>query len=258
MLRLDFFSGRKAQPIADDSPWEVIDLSNLPQHIAVIMDGNGRWAVSRKLPRTAGHRAGMSALKELVTTCGELGIQILTVYAFSTENWKRPVDEVGYLMHLLVEYMEKELAELHRKGVQVRAIGELAELPHAAQKALNKAEQVTRKNTGLKFNIALNYGGRREILQALRQIVQKVKAGEVDLEQIDEALFSHCLYTAGLPDPDLVIRPSGEQRLSNFLLWQCAYAEFWTSTVMWPDFRKQHLLEAIRDYQKRNRRYGGL
>ncbi|MGI6648231.1 MAG: isoprenyl transferase [Bacillota bacterium] len=259
MAGFDSFLNRKFRVKRAKDKWESqIDHNHLPQHIAVIMDGNGRWATLRGLPRYAGHRAGMSALKELVTICGELGIQVLTVYAFSTENWKRPAEEVSFLMNLLVEYMERELAELHHKGVQVRALGELAELPLLAQQALNKAENVTHGNQGMKFNIALNYGGRREILKAVHQIAQQVLAGEIKLEQINEELVSCFLYTRDLPDPDLVIRPSGEQRLSNFLLWQSAYSEFWTSSVLWPDFRKHHLFEAIVDYQKRHRRYGGL
>jgi len=256
---LDFLWRRKPKEARSGDDYKPqIDLKHLPQHIAVIMDGNGRWAQSRGLPRTAGHRAGMSSLKELVNACGELGIKVLTVYAFSTENWKRPTDEVGFLMNLLVEYMGKELAELHQKGVVVRSVGEIAELPLPAQDALTKAEKVTSRNEGLKLNIALNYGGRREIINAVSQIAQKITAGTINPDDINEELFSRFLYTQGLPDPDLVIRPSGEQRLSNFLLWQSAYSEFWTSAVLWPDFREQHLFEAIVEYQKRNRRYGGL
>jgi undecaprenyl diphosphate synthase len=259
MAGLDFLWRRKSKKKGSEDEWKSqIDFKHLPQHIAVIMDGNGRWATSRGLPRTAGHRAGMSSLKEIVNTCGELGIKVLTVYAFSTENWKRPSDEVGFLMNLLVEYIEKELAELHQKGVQVRSVGETSELPVPAQNALNRAIKVTSCNEGLKLNIALNYGGRKEILYAVRKIAQKIKDGALNLDEVNEEAFSCFLYTQGLPDPDLVIRPSGEQRLSNFLLWQSAYSEFWTSTVLWPDFRDQHLFEAIVVYQKRNRRYGGL
>ena len=259
MSGLNFLWRRQPKVVQSAEDYEAqLNLQQLPEHIAVIMDGNGRWATLRGLPRTAGHRAGMTALKELVNTCGEIGIKVLTVYAFSTENWKRPSDEVSFLMNLLVEYMEKELAELHQKGVLVRAVGEVSELPGAAQKALLQAEKVTAQNKGLKFNIALNYGGRREIICAVRQIAQKVSEGKLNPAEIDEAMFNRFLYTQDLPDPDLVIRPSGEQRLSNFLLWQSAYAEFLTSSVLWPDFRKQHLFEALVEYQKRNRRYGGL
>ncbi len=259
MSGLNFLWRRKPKAVQSAADYETqLNLQQLPEHIAVIMDGNGRWATLRGLPRTAGHRAGMTALKELVNTCGEIGIKVLTVYAFSTENWKRPSEEVSFLMNLLVEYMDRELKELHQKGVLVRAVGEVSELPGAAQKALLQAEKVTAQNKGLKFNIALNYGGRREIICAVRKVAQEISAGTLKPAEIDEAMFSRFLYTHDLPDPDLVIRPSGEQRLSNFLLWQSAYAEFLTSSVLWPDFRKQHLFEALVEYQKRNRRYGGL
>lgn len=259
MAGLDCLSGRNKQlERLENNCNSVIDAKYLPRHVAVIMDGNGRWAVSRGLPRTAGHRAGMAALKELVNTCGELGIQILTVYAFSTENWKRPTEEVDFLMNLLVEYAEKELEELHEKGVKIEAIGEISKLPLFAQLALERVEEVTRENTGLRLNIALNYGGRRDIIQAVHKIIDRVLIGEIKKEQVNEEMLNLYLYTHGMPDPDLVIRPSGEQRLSNFLLWQSAYSEFWTCDVLWPDFRKEHLLQALVDFQRRNRRYGGL
>ncbi|NPV25956.1 MAG: isoprenyl transferase [Firmicutes bacterium] len=230
----------------------------LPRHIAIIMDGNGRWARARGLPRLAGHRVGVESLKEIVRTCGELGIAVLTVYAFSTENWKRPSEEVNGLMDLLVEYVQKELAELHQQGVKVRTIGDISRLPVSAQAELNRAKEQTKNNQGLVLNIALNYGGRLEILDAVHQIAYRVKMGELAIDDIDEAFFASQLDTAGLPDPDLLIRTSGEMRVSNFMLWQIAYTEIWVSPVMWPDFRKHHLLQAIIDYQERDRRYGGI
>jgi len=235
-----------------------IDPANLPRHIAVIMDGNGRWATARRLPRTAGHRAGMSALKELVNACGELGIPVLTVFAFSTENWKRPAEEVNFLMDLLVEYINRELDELNSKGVKIRLLGEMETLPARVQEEIRRAIETTSKNKKLILNVALNYGGRREIILAAQKIGQKIREGTLEPENIDEELFNNFLYTDRLPDPDLVIRPSGEMRISNFLLWQIAYAELWFSKVLWPDFKKEHLLEAIAEYQKRHRRFGGL
>lgn len=235
-----------------------ISRQNLPRHIAIIMDGNGRWAKSRGLPRALGHRAGVESLREIVETCAELGIQYLTVYAFSTENWKRPQQEVNTLMNLLTEYLQKELAELHRKNVRINPIGRINELPEQAQSELARAVRVTQANQGIILNLALNYGGRAEIVDMVRSICHKMTHGEIKLDDINEQLVEANLYTGNIPDPDLLIRPSGELRVSNFLLWQIAYAELWVTNVNWPEFRKQHLYQALQDYQTRERRFGGI
>lgn len=230
----------------------------LPLHIAIIMDGNGRWAKKRGLPRAAGHRAGMEAFKKTIISCIEVGIKYLTVYAFSTENWKRPQEEVNFLMSLLVEYIEKELNELDKNGVRVHTIGNLTDLPSLAQQQINKAVKKTAGNNKLYLQIALNYGGRAEILQAVRQIGEDIESGKMTVGNINEQVFARYLYTNGIPDPDLLIRTSGELRISNFLLWQLAYTEFCSPDVLWPDFTAQHLYKAIYEYQNRDRRYGGL
>ncbi|NLW24724.1 MAG: isoprenyl transferase [Clostridia bacterium] len=230
----------------------------LPQHIAIIMDGNGRWAQKKGLPRAAGHRAGVEALKRIVEFCGEINIPYLTVYAFSTENWKRPQEEIDTLMNLMVEYIQKEINILVKKGVRVNPIGNLEELPSFTYEYILKAATSTKNNDKLILNVALNYGGRREITRAVQNIARLVQSGEISLKQINEQLIAEHLYTKGQPDPDLMIRPSGEMRLSNFLLWQVAYTELWVTDIMWPDFKPEHLVEAIYEYQRRNRRYGGL
>ncbi|HEX3016021.1 MAG TPA: isoprenyl transferase [Desulfobacteria bacterium] len=230
----------------------------LPKHIAIIMDGNGRWAKKRGLPRSLGHRAGVETLRTTVTSCSNLGIKVLTVYAFSTENWKRPAEEVDILMNLLVEYLQKEIRELHKNNVLVRAIGNLAELPKTAQTELENAKKLTGNNTGLILNLALNYGGRVEILTATRKIATLVNQGMLRIEDIDEEVFRRFLYTAGLPDPDLLIRTSGEMRVSNYLLWQLAYSEMYVTDTLWPDFNKIELFKALVAYQQRDRRFGGL
>jgi len=235
-----------------------VDAGRLPRHIAIIMDGNGRWASRRGLPRTFGHRAGVESLRQVVELCAELGIQVLTVFAFSTENWKRPQEEVNVLMDLLVEYLHREAQELERNGIRVHAIGRLDELPPPARGAVYEIMERTAKNERMVLNLALNYGGRTELVDAARRLAADVLAGTLRVEDIDESRMAGALYTAGLPDPDLVIRPSGEMRISNFLLWQVAYAELWVTPVLWPDFRRVHLLEAILDYQRRERRFGGL
>lgn len=235
-----------------------VDIGNLPVHIAIIMDGNGRWATRRGLPRAMGHRIGVESLRDIVKTCSSLGVRHLTVYAFSTENWKRPAEEVNILMDLLVEYLKKEIIELHKNNVKIKAIGRINELPVKAKEALYDAEKNTSNNTGLNLNLALNYGGRNEIVEAVKRIGIDIGADRLKPEDVDEDVISRYLYTAGIPDPDLLIRPSGEMRISNFLLWQAAYAEFWYSPVLWPDFRAVHVLEAIVDYQRRQRRFGGL
>jgi undecaprenyl diphosphate synthase len=255
-----FLRARKAKNT--EASWEELykslDTSNLPVHVAIIMDGNGRWATRRGLPRAIGHRAGVESLREIVKACSALGVKFLTVYAFSTENWKRPVAEINVLMDLLVEYLNREIQELHQNNVKVRTIGNIGELPEKAQKALRDAQEHTSENQGLVLSLALNYGGRNEIVEAVRQIGTDVSAAKLRPGDIDEKIISKYLYTSGMPDPDLLIRPSGELRISNFMLWQVAYAEFWYSPVLWPDFRKNHLLEAIVDYQNRQRRFGGL
>ncbi|WP_418790199.1 isoprenyl transferase [Phosphitispora sp. TUW77] len=238
--------------------YKSLDSDKLPVHIAIIMDGNGRWATQRGLPRALGHRAGVDSLRDIVRTCSALGVGFLTVYAFSTENWKRPAEEVATLMDLLAEYLYKELNELNKNNVRVKTIGRIDELPVKSREALAMAEKETLRNTGLTLNLALNYGGRNEITEAVKQIGRDASAGKLNPDEIDENIISGYLYTAGIPDPDLLIRPSGEKRISNFLLWQVAYAEFWYSPVLWPDFRKEHLLEALVDYQNRQRRFGGL
>lgn len=235
-----------------------IDRANLPRHIAIIMDGNGRWAKKRGLPRTMGHRAGVEALREVVQSCSRLKIEVLTVYAFSTENWKRPKDEVSVLMSLLTDYLRKELAELDENNVKIQTIGLIEHLPREAQNELLNAQEKTKNNKGLILNLALNYGGRNEILCAVKRIGDDLKKGKLDIEDIDEKRFSTYLFTAGLPDPDLLIRTSGEMRISNFLLWQLAYTEIVVIEEYWPNFNELKLLEAIKAYQQRDRRFGGL
>jgi len=235
-----------------------LDPARLPVHVAIIMDGNGRWAQARGLPRALGHRTGVETLRNIVKLCLELRIKILTVFAFSTENWKRPQEEIKILMDLLCEYIQKELNDLHRKHIQIRAIGHIFELPPRAQKELARAQEVTSQNNELILNIALNYGGRLEIVDAARNLALRVKNGELDPAEINEFIFKKYLYTADLPDPDLLIRPAGELRISNFLLWQMAYTEFWSTPVFWPDFRPAHFLQALISFQHRKRRFGGL
>ena len=239
-------------------PDHALDKSQLPRHIAIIMDGNGRWAKERGLPRVAGHRAGVEALRNVISTCSNLGIEVLTLYAFSTENWKRPQEEVDALMKLLVEYLRAELNEMHQNGVRIRAIGRTKELPLFDQQEIERAEQLTRDNRGLKVNMALNYGGRQELADAAQAIARKVKAGELRPESITPEVVSQHLYTTGYPDPDLLIRTGGETRLSNFLLWQVAYAELWVTSTYWPDFTPAHLRRALAEYATRERRFGGI
>ena len=229
-----------------------------PQHIAIIMDGNGRWAKSRGLPRIAGHRRGADAVRKVIRGAGELGIPVLTLFAFSTENWTRPADEVSDLMGLLRHYLRNELEELGRNGARLRVIGDRDRLAKDIQKDISDAETRTRANTRIDVNICINYGARDEILRATRNLARKVAAGELAVEKIDEATFERELLTAGVPDPDLLIRTSGEQRISNFLLWQCAYAELVFVDTLWPDFGKEHLEKAIAEFRKRERRYGGV
>ncbi|HNU80385.1 MAG TPA: isoprenyl transferase [Bacillota bacterium] len=235
-----------------------IDKGKLPVHIAIIMDGNGRWAQKKGLPRVMGHKAGMEALKKTVKSCSNLGIKILTVYAFSTENWNRPQDEVNYLMDLLVEYMRREVNALHKNKVKIKLLGEVDMLPDQTRTEIEEAIELTKNNEGLQFNIALNYGGRAEILRACRNLIKDLEAGNLDMDSADEKVFSSYLYTSNDPDPDLIIRTSGEQRISNFLLWQGAYSELLFVDRLWPDFDEAVLHSAILEYQNRNRRFGAL
>lgn len=221
------------------------------------MDGNGRWARARRLPRIAGHREGVKSVREVVRTCGEIGIEILTIYAFSAENWKRPRRQVNALMRLLQEFLKKELPRLNKNKVKLQAIGRLKELPLGVQGVLEKTMKSTAKNKGLLLNLALNYGGRSEIVDAARDLVNDVQKGIRKLEEVNEETFQEYLYTSGLPDPDLLIRTSGEYRLSNFLLYQISYSEILFTLVHWPDFKRKHFLEALLDYQGRERRFGG-
>ncbi|OPY59071.1 MAG: Isoprenyl transferase [Pelotomaculum sp. PtaU1.Bin035] len=237
---------------------KTIDKQRLPRHIAIIMDGNGRWAQKQGLPRAFGHRAGVESLRDIIKLCCELKIQILTVYAFSTENWKRPREEINVLMDLLVEYLKKEIQELCKNGVRINPIGRLGELPRPALDALSAAVKLSSDNNGLILNLALNYGGRTEIIDAIRAIATDVETGRLKAGQINNDTVAAHLYTAGQPDPDLLIRPSGDFRISNFLLWQLAYTEFWLTSTLWPDFRRIHLLRAMVDFQRRERRFGGL
>jgi undecaprenyl diphosphate synthase len=233
-----------------------IDSERLPKHIAIIMDGNGRWANKRALPRVFGHKAGMETLKEILRKCSDLGIEILTVYAFSTENWNRPTDEVSYLMNLLIEYMRKELNELNKNNVKVKILGDLSPLPKGTREEVEKAVSLTENNAGIQFNIALNYGSRAEIINACKEIAEDYKEGKITKEQITDDLISSYLFTSGDVEPDLIIRTSGEKRLSNFLLWQGAYSELVFVDEMWPDFNSKHLEKAIIEFQKRDRRFG--
>jgi undecaprenyl diphosphate synthase len=238
----------------DDALARAVDYSRLPAHIAIIMDGNGRWAAERHLPRVEGHRAGIESVRDAVETCARLGIEVLTLYAFSVENWKRPQSEVKTLMMLLKRYLRLELATLVRNNVRFEVIGRVEDLSADIQEELERGRAKTAHCSGMLFNIALNYGGRAEIVDAARRAL----ASGLRPEELDERRFAGFLYTAGQPDPDLLIRTSGEMRVSNFLLWQIAYAEIWVTDTYWPDFRRRHLLEAVLAYHKRDRRYGGI
>lgn len=234
-----------------------IDPDVLPRHIAVIMDGNRRWAKKRGLPAALGHKAGEKAFRSIVETCSDLGIAYLTAYAFSRENWKRSREEVGILMNLFEFYIREEKKYLLANNIRLNILGDCSELPPSLQKEFAAAERETADQTGLTLNLAVNYGSRSEIAAAARRIGRHMAEGALAEEQVDETLFETYLLTAGQPDPDLLIRTSGEQRLSNYLLWQCAYSELWFTDVYWPDFTPGHLLEALSDYQKRSRRFGG-
>lgn len=235
---------------------ESLDKQRVPAHVAIIMDGNGRWAAGRRLPRVAGHKAGAKAVREVVVAARALGVRFLTLYSFSTENWSRAAEEVSALMSLFVEVLQREIDELDSAGVRVRVIGDLDGMPSATAGAFRRAMARTADNGNLDLVLALNYGGRREIVDAARRLAADAADGSLDANSIDEDLFSANLYTAGIPDPDLLIRTSGELRVSNFLLWQVAYSEFWVTDVLWPDFSRDDFLEAIVSLQDRNRRFG--
>lgn len=228
----------------------------LPRHIGLIMDGNGRWAKGKGLPRVAGHNEGVNSVQEIVEVCGELGVEVLTIYTFSEENWKRPSWEVSTLMQLLVTTINKQIERLVRQNVQIRTLGRLNKLPEITQRAMRSAMKRTKNNTGLILNVALSYGGRQEITDAVKAIALDIKHGKLEPEDISTQSIADLLETAGQPDPDLIIRTGGEHRISNFLLWQIAYAEIYITQTAWPDFRKPHLVQAITDFILRERRYG--
>ena len=248
--------GRKSVPNKTDI--SDLDASAMPVHVACIMDGNGRWAKAKGLPRSAGHREGVERVKDIVRMSSDVGIQYLTLYAFSTENWKRPKSEVGVLMNLLIEYLRAEIEELHRNNVVLRTIGDISRLPEKARKEIEASKEKTEHNTGMTLNIALNYGSRAEIVTGVRQIAESAQNNEISISDIDETTISDNLYTVGQPDPDLVIRTSGETRISNFLLYQIAYAELMFLDIYWPDLTCSEYKKALIEYQNRNRRFGGL
>ncbi len=235
-----------------------IDMHNLPAHIAIIMDGNGRWAQARGKARTFGHQAGAETLKTIVRAANKLGIKAISAYAFSTENWKRPLAEVSFLMELISRYLASELEEFNANNVQVRFMGSRAGLPEAIRRQMDETIAATGSNTGQILNLAINYGSRREIVQAAQAVAAEVAAGRLQPADISEELLDRHMYTADLPAPDLLVRPGGDMRISNFMLWQIAYTEIWTTDVYWPDFTPANLLEAIREYQSRERRFGAL
>ena len=249
---LNIFKNKKQNLI------DKLDMNNLPLHIGIIMDGNGRWAKKRGLPRSAGHRMGAKVLEQITRDAGHLGIRYLTVYAFSTENWKRPQDEVDALMKLLSEYLDDYKRLIGDEDIRVKIIGSYDKLSDEIIAKIKNIEENTKNNSAITLNIALNYGGRDELVGAVKKISAMVKDGSLNKDDITEELISDNLYTNYMPDPDFIIRPSGEYRLSNFLLWQSAYSEFWYSDMLWPDFTKEDLIRAIIDYQNRNRRYGGV
>ena len=235
-----------------------LDMNNIPQHIAIIMDGNGRWAKAQGKVRTFGHQAGAETLKTIVRAADKLGVKVISAYAFSTENWKRPVTEVNFILELLSRYLTNEIEEFNENNVQVRFIGSRDGLPEIVKEKMDHAIEETRNNTGIILNLAINYGGQAEILHAVKTIAAEAAAGTLAVEDINNQVVEEHLYTSGLPAPDLLIRPGGDLRISNFLLWQIAYAEIWTTKTFWPDFTPEHLVDAILAFQGRERRFGGL
>ncbi|MEJ9280078.1 isoprenyl transferase [Ureibacillus thermosphaericus] len=255
MVLKNFFNKTKCEKkIAEES----INLEVIPSHIAIIMDGNGRWAKKRAMPRIAGHHEGMKTVRKIARVADDLGVKVLTLYAFSTENWKRPKSEVEFLMSLPEKFLNDFLPEIMERNIRVQMIGEKEGLPEHTKNALNKALEKTKNNTGLILNFAMNYGSRAEIVNAIKKMMIDVQEGTLNFDSITEETMNHYLMTSHLPEPDLLIRTSGEVRLSNFMLWQLAYTEFWFTDTLWPDFNEETFLEAIQAYQKRNRRYGGL
>ncbi|WP_047984852.1 isoprenyl transferase [Ornithinibacillus californiensis] len=252
-MKLPFFKSKK-----EEIPIQTEELTNVPEHVAIIMDGNGRWAKQKGLPRIAGHKAGMDVVKDTVETAVKHNIKILTLFAFSTENWKRPKHEVEYLLRLPKEFLHIYLPDLIKNNVRIETIGDFDSLPGYTKEAVQYAKEKTKDNDGLLLNFALNYGSRKEILRAIKSMMEDMDNEEFSLEQVDEKLLSKYLYTHNVSDPDLLIRTSGEQRLSNFLLWQLAYTEFWFTDVLWPDFTEEVFVKALMDYQNRSRRYGGI
>lgn len=228
----------------------------IPRHIAIIMDGNGRWARKRGLPRVAGHKRGIESVRDIVEACAQLGVEYLTLYTFSTENWKRPKDEVSTLMRLVLKSLQIETGELNKNNVRLTSIGDIKSLPTEVQNQLDEAIKTTIKNTGLTLNLALSYSGRWEILEAAKELSRRVKEDKIKIEDINEEVFGRYLTTSQMPDPDLLIRSGGEFRISNFLLWQVAYSEIYITNTLWPEFKRKHLYEAVKDFQKRERRFG--
>lgn len=251
-MKLPFFKKKRARQ------HKRTDLDNIPHHVAIIMDGNGRWAQKRGLPRVAGHKEGMDAVRKVVKAAAKCNVKILTLYAFSTENWKRPKSEVDFIMRLPKEFLHMYLPELMENNVKIETIGEFDTLPQHTKEAVIYAKEKTKNNNGLYLNFALNYGSRLEIMHAIKRIMHDIDCSKLSVDALDEKTFSEYLYTHGLTDPDLLIRTSGEQRLSNFLLWQSAYTEFWFTDVLWPDFNEEIFQSALHEYQQRKRRYGGI
>jgi undecaprenyl diphosphate synthase len=251
-IKIPFFKSKQENPLQEN------ELTNVPEHVAIIMDGNGRWAKKRGLPRVAGHKAGMDVVKEIVEVAIKYNVKILTLFAFSTENWKRPQPEVEFLLRLPKEFLHIYLPDLIKNNVRIETIGDFDSLPPYTKEAVQYAKEKTKENDGLLLNFALNYGSRSEIMRAIKLIMNDLDHDKVSVDNLDEDLISKYLYTEGLSDPDLLIRTSGEKRLSNFLLWQLAYTEFWFTDVLWPDFNEQVFAEALLEYQKRRRRYGGI
>lgn len=247
-----FFKKKPAQQPAADAPL------SLPVHVGIIMDGNGRWAKQRMLPRSAGHKAGAENFRTITRYAAKIGIKYLTLYAFSTENWSRPNDEVNALMSLFQQYLEEALRDFMDENIRVRFLGDVSAFSPELQKLIHEVEEASAEKTGMVLNLAMNYGGRAELLRAVKTVAEEAKSGTLDPDTLTEEQFSQYLYTAGQPDPDLIIRPSGEERISNFLLWQCAYSEFVYFKILWPDFRPEDLDEAIRIYSSRQRRFGGV
>ena len=235
-----------------------IDKQKVPEHVAIIMDGNGRWATKKGLPRSFGHKKGVSVLKEILKAAKNLGCKVITVYAFSTENWTRPTKEVDFLINLFSEVLKKEIEEIHEESTKIKFIGNLTPFPETLKEIISSSESLTKNNNKFLFNVCVNYGGRQEIVKVARELALKTSSGEIEPNEVNEELFNSELLTQGLKDPELLIRTSGEKRISNFLLWQLAYSEIYISDVMWPDFNESEFLKAIIDYQSRNRRFGGI